>query len=304
MAIMKCRICLNAQNNIAYQVKEMYWGTADQFSYFECAQCGCLQILDIPRDIDKFYKRSYYSFVNNPDWQRGFGRWFFNKIKGIPAFPLAAYNLALDKNTKVLDVGCGNGGLLYSLREHGMKYLWGIDTYIEKEIRYKNGVVVYKMPLDEFVGLNNKMDLIMFNHSFEHMLDSASVLSCCRQILRPGGKMLIRIPTTSSEAWRHYRESWVGLMAPFHFIIHSRKSLGMAADQSGFQVDRIQCESNEFQFWGSEQIKQGISIMAENSYEVDRVKSIFTQDQIAEFRNRSIALNKIDDGDWIAVVLK
>lgn len=326
---MNCRVCQNEKDNIAYQVKEMYWGTADEFTYFECSQCGCLQIMDVPENMGKYYDNRYYSFTNNPEtssnnipfiprlkrwfrimrasqayWQKGLVGWFFVKIKRNHFFPLSPYGLHLNKDSKVLDVGCGSGELLCRLKEHGMKNLYGIDPYVEKEIRYKNGVVIYKMSLEDSASIIGKMDLIMFNHSFEHMLESVKVLSFCRQILQDGGRVLIRVPTTSSEAWRIYRENWAGIMAPFHFILHSRKSLTMVAVQAGFQVETTMNESNEFQFWASEQIRLGIPVMAKNSYEVNRLKSIFTKAQIAEYRKRSKALNETNEGDWIAVVLK
>lgn len=57
-----CRICDNENLNQAYQLKEMMFGIRDEFTYFECSVCGCLQISEFPEDISKYYPQDYYSF--------------------------------------------------------------------------------------------------------------------------------------------------------------------------------------------------------------------------------------------------
>ena len=63
---MKCKICENIQDNKPYQVREMMFGFRDVFSYFECSQCGCLQIDKIPTDMTKYYPSNYYSYSSRP----------------------------------------------------------------------------------------------------------------------------------------------------------------------------------------------------------------------------------------------
>ncbi len=46
------------------------------------------------------------------------------------------------------------------------------------------------------------------------------------------------------------------------------------------------------QFWGSKQYLKGIPLIAENSYDRSRSKSIFTKAQIRNYRARIAVLNK------------
>jgi len=57
----------------------------------------------------------------------------------------------LNKNSKILDIGCGAGNLLLELRELGFIHLVGIDPYIEKDIEYKNGVKILKRTSRNFL---------------------------------------------------------------------------------------------------------------------------------------------------------
>ena len=43
----KCRICGNDIDNREYTVRKNMFHIYDEFLYFKCANCGCLQIMDI-----------------------------------------------------------------------------------------------------------------------------------------------------------------------------------------------------------------------------------------------------------------
>ena len=58
----ECRICNNLAGNEIFTAREMMFGTSDEFDYFECARCGCLQIGTIPPDLSPYYPPEYYSF--------------------------------------------------------------------------------------------------------------------------------------------------------------------------------------------------------------------------------------------------
>jgi hypothetical protein len=57
-----CRACnsslLDARR---HQVREMFFGSREQFCYVECPSCGSLQIEQIPTDLSRFYPTNYYA---------------------------------------------------------------------------------------------------------------------------------------------------------------------------------------------------------------------------------------------------
>ena len=58
----QCKICLETHNNRLISVKEMQLGTREQFEYFQCKNCECLQIKNPPENLDKYYPSDYYSY--------------------------------------------------------------------------------------------------------------------------------------------------------------------------------------------------------------------------------------------------
>ena len=59
-ASFKCAICDSNQHTLL-RVKEMMFGKSDMFDYGLCHHCGCLQIIQIPKNLADFYPMNYCS---------------------------------------------------------------------------------------------------------------------------------------------------------------------------------------------------------------------------------------------------
>ena len=315
-----CRICSFSGDSPVYTVREMMYGLRDEFCYFQCAKCQCLQIAEFPAEMSPYYQRNYYSLSQSPEtlysnifetWARrnrdrfavlkkgGFGRLIslFH-----PAEPnMACLSLAnLSRNSRIVDVGCGTGLLLYFLKEAGFENVLGIEPNIENDMKYSNDLIIRKAQVHE---MNEEQDLFMFHHSFEHLPNPIETLETVYRLLPSGGMCLIRIPLVSSEAWEKYGTDWVQLDAPRHFFLYSLDSLNMLAEKTKFKINEIVYDSDEFQFWGSQQYLKGIPLMAENSYGRNPAKSIFSQEEIKSFKAMARELNSSSRGDQAAVFL-
>ena len=208
--------------------------------------------------------------------------------------------LQLTRKKRIVDVGCGTGFLLYFLREAGFENVLGVEPHIDKDIEYPNGLTIKKTWLHE---LNEEQDLIMFHHSFEHLPNPIETLEAVYGLIPSGGICMIRIPLVSSEAWRKYGINWVQLDAPRHFFLHSLDSLKVLAEKTNFKIKEIVCDSDEFQFWGSQQYLKNIPLMAENSYGRDPAKSIFSRGEINNYKNMAVKLNRESQGDQAIVYM-
>ncbi len=312
-----CRICGNKEGNKFYTVREMQFGTRDEFVYCQCSNCECLQITNPPENLSKYYPNDYFSFQINKEkflkeklnifrdryafgLNSFIGKILFKKY-GEPTYVGWLKAVGVNLNSKILDVGCGTGKLLFRMGNTGFTNLTGIDAFIEKNIFYKNGVKIYKKNLSKIDG---KYDLIMMHHSLEHLEDQHAVFKKLSSMLGSGKFLLIRIPVCSSFAWRNYKENWFALEAPRHFYNHSKKSLSYLADKYGFEIFKTAYDSRSIQFWGSEQYKKGIPLMDKKSYFVNPGESIFTSAQIDEFEEETKKLNRNGDGDQACFYLK
>ena len=314
---MSCRICNSSQVLGRHEAREMMTGTREAFGYFQCADCLCLQIDEIPADLARHYEGGYYSYAEagrkrNPikRWTTrtrdrwavfggsALGRRLYQRSPLIELHALQPLRLGLE--SRVLDVGCGAGYLVFALGELGMQHAIGVDPFLPAPIVYDNGVVVKKQTLEQTDG---PWDAIMFHHSFEHLVDPKAVLQQVAERLAPGGQCLLRVPVVSSLAWQQYGVDWVQLDAPRHLYLFAHESIRHLAAATGFELEGIRHDSTGFQFWGSEQYKMGIPLQDARSH-ARSPGALFSAAQIADFERRSAELNAAQQGDQAAFYLR
>jgi SAM-dependent methyltransferase len=314
---MSCRICGSSRVLGHHEAREMMTGSREAFGYFQCADCLCLQIDAVPADLPRHYEGGYYSYreaerKRNPlkRWTTrtrdrwavfgggALGRRLYERAPLIELRALQPLKLKLD--SRVLDVGCGAGYLVFALGELGMRHTMGVDPYLPNQIVYDNGVTVKKQTLEQTAG---PWDAIMFHHSFEHLPDPRAVLLQVAERLAPGGQCLLRVPTVSSLAWQEYGTDWVQLDAPRHLYLFAHESIRHLAEATGFELEGIVHDSTAFQFWGSEQYRMGIPLQDPRSH-AKSPGTLFTAEQIAAFEKRSAELNAAQQGDQAAFYLR
>jgi len=257
----KCKICNNSENNNIFLINEMQFGYFDKFKYMECSKCGCLQLIDIPDDLSKYYPQNYFSLsvdeAKNPkDFMQILIRkltiyYYSNRNKLIIKliyfmFPelftltITKENMGFLFNCKILDVGCGAGSLLYTLKLAGFNNLYGIDPYINENISYDNKIYIYK---SDILAHNDMYDIIMLNHSLEHIVEQEKTMNKIYSLLNKNGICIIRIPTVSCYSWFKYKEYFYHLDAPRHIFIHSIKSIKLLCLKCGFKIKSINYDS-------------------------------------------------------------
>ncbi len=317
-----CLGCAGEQVRTTFEVREMMFGLGERFTYWECADCGAIQIVEPPDNLDRYYRGvGYYAFH---DPLRGYlkaylkqqrarfafsgrgalgriltARYGFPKIITMLKEWIAIAGLTVDH--EVLDIGCGTAPHFIDLMDVGYTRLTGVDPFIDSEIDFGHGVKVEKRRLTE---IRRAFDFVMLNHSFEHMRDPRSVMRELIRIVRPEKYVLIRTPVAGSQAWRTYGSNWVQLDAPRHLFIPSVASLSRLARDAGFEVAKVVFDSDDLQFWGSEQYARGVPMFDSNWRVREPRPELFTAAQLKDFRERARRLNETGEGDSAAFYLR
>jgi SAM-dependent methyltransferase len=292
----------------------MLYGTRERFDYFQCSHCGCLQIKEFPRDLARYYPDDYYSkninfdeIVKEKKVRRNIES--LTKYLSHPARSKARFKdqnlniipfMKMTRDDHILDIGCGTGRLIYIMKESGFQNVSGADPFIEDEIKYANGLRIYKKSIDQMPA-EAKWDFIMFHHSFEHVTNPLEVLEYTKNLLKEDGKVVIRIPVVGY-AWEKYGVDWYQLDAPRHLFLHSKESMRYLADKAGLKIDDIKYDSTSSQFINSEKYQKNIPLIQE----VPRSKGIrHIKDKYKKWKYKRLSnyLNNTMNGDQAAFIL-
>ena len=161
------------------------------------------------------------------------------------------------KNDTVVDVGCGSGTFVNSLRALGFKNVIGIDPYLNKDINSSFGVPLKKQSLDELAG---KWDQIWLIHSLEHMPDPAATFQSISGKLADNGTAVVSLPICDSYDYEEYGSDWAGCDAPVHLFLHTKNSMELLYRPAGLQLVGIYCLEGDWPLVLSEKIRHGYAI--------------------------------------------
>lgn len=121
--------------------------------------------------------------------------WYVGRRKILEEFVAGICSQVTDRRPQILDVGCGTGGNVIMLNEHGEAH--GIDVS-KDAVRFCHERGLDRVQLgaaDELPFEDGTFDLVTALDVVEHLDDDLGALKEFRRVLRPGGKVLIFVPT-------------------------------------------------------------------------------------------------------------
>lgn len=149
-----------------------------------------------------------------------------------------------DTPGKVLEVGCGSGELLGELRDEGWQ-TYGIDpSGAAVAAAAERGAQVHEGTLEDQPWPDREFQLIIFQHSLEHIPEPVSALREATELLAPGGKMIVDVPNWSSWQRRLYGGRWVMLDLPRHLQHFSPQALRRIGARVGLEPLDVGTNSN------------------------------------------------------------
>jgi SAM-dependent methyltransferase len=313
-----CRICTAQGKFPCVAAREMMFGSREEFRYFQCSNCGCLQISAIPDDLHRHYPSDYYSQHSeaaSPE-SRGArallskhycrtvalrsGGVYSRLLRVLLPEPFEFHEVGeylraarlSGISDGILDVGCGaSPRRLAAMRRCGFSNVLGIDPFLPEDLSY-DGVPVKRCRLQD---LDGRFGLIMFHHSLEHVPDPVTSLRVAARLLSPGGLCLIRIPVMGTRFWQEFGVDWAELDAPRHLYLMSRRTVDHLCKEVGFSLESVRHDSSGWELAASELYRRDIPMFERTPAGLRSNLQGFSPSENARFEIAAAALNEAGD---------
>ena len=145
----------------------------------------------------------------------------------------------------VLDIGCSNGVFLDLFVG---SETWGVEPSKIADRAKRKGHRVLNTFFEQAKLPENYFDLIILNHTLEHMDNPNFVLKKVNTLLKVGGIVFIDVPNFGSLSSRLLGKRWPYLLPEEHKHQFTKESLDKLIKNNGFNILHWESRSGIFEF--------------------------------------------------------
>jgi 2-polyprenyl-3-methyl-5-hydroxy-6-metoxy-1,4-benzoquinol methylase len=238
-----CPLCNRRDEELVLEAPDASPGTARPlvFAVVRCRTCGLHYTNPRPdaRTIRRFYPTDYRPH-RRPRKLREAGRPSVVARWTGRACPERDGTLPWQGQGRLLDFGCGGGGYLKRMADHGWE-VTGLDNAVgavravqeELGLRALAGTLPHpRLPPASF-------DVVTMWHSLEHVHRPLATLREAWQVLVPGGRLVVACPNRASWAARAFGPDWFALDLPRHLTHFDPATLTHMLTAAGFAVTDV-----------------------------------------------------------------
>ena len=144
----------------------------------------------------------------------------------------------LKPESKILEIGCSTGHFLHSIKDIVSEAI-GIELFSEHAefARNNSHLQIYEKPLKELSFPEHHFDVISMFQVFEHIPKPLDLLSCCKKILKPSGKLILEVPNVNDALLTVYDQPVFQerFYASPHHYYYSKNTLQKMLIKAGFE---------------------------------------------------------------------
>ena len=148
---------------------------------------------------------------------------------------------------RMLDLGCGDGTILWLAREDGWT-VKGVELFPEHTqlVREMLGLDVETSDILHYRGVQETWDCVVLTHVLEHLADPVAALRKIRDLLKPGSVGVLEFPNIDAfdarlrrllERLHIHRRRYAPRYLPGHVQEFCRASFALAAERSGLELE-------------------------------------------------------------------
>lgn len=137
---------------------------------------------------------------------------------------------------RILDIGCSAGYFL-NVMEGWERYGIEIPSMWADMARKTYGDHIHVGTLEDSDYPADFFDVITLQDTFDHLIDPLESLALCRRILKPGGRIVIKVHNIECLYARLSGRGFYAIIPPSHLFYYSRDTLKLALEKSGYALE-------------------------------------------------------------------
>ena len=236
----QCPVCKSIDIFPKLDVKD-YTVSKETFSIWHCTNCTLrfTQNMADQTMIGKYYQSEDY--ISHSDTKEGLVNSLYHSIRKFTLYlkKSLVQNQTKMKSGKILDIGCGTGAFLNTMKESG----WVITGLEPDETASKKAKSLYNIqtqsPTTLFELSEKQFDAITMWHVLEHVHQLEQYMLQLRKILKDDGTLFIAVPNYTSFDASYYKEFWAAYDVPRHLYHFSPKSMDVLVEKFGMKVKTV-----------------------------------------------------------------
>lgn len=240
----RCNYCQNVTYITATEnIRDWEYGVEGSYDYYQCTSCDGVQIRPFPTldDLKLAYDIDYHGYATGD--KRGF--LFSTLYEAKESLFRRQMRRFVSSSSRVLDVGCGAGEFLLSMKALGVKQLEGIDFSADMIAQLEqHGISGFCGTFPDFEAQADSYDLVSMNNYLEHTLEPQRELQKSFELLRPGAHLVGEVPGFDSWERRLFGRYWGGNHVPRHTYQFSANFLSKLLRAAGYEDVKISHQLN------------------------------------------------------------
>jgi SAM-dependent methyltransferase len=163
-----------------------------------------------------------------------------------------AKHLPKSGTLEVLEIGCGLHAKNLVALQPRLRRGVGVDFKISESAKRTERLEFIEGSIDEAIEAfePRSFDAVLFVSVLEHLWDPLIALRACRAWLRPGGVLLVNVPTWRGKAFLEFSAFRLGLSPKCemddHKMYYDKRDLWPLLVQAGFAPSRIHLHYHKF----------------------------------------------------------
>ncbi len=235
----ECPLCKSNEIGLELQVRDHSISQED-FEIYSCKSCNSKFTVNPPieSEIGPYYESEQY--ISHSNTQKGL---IYKVYHAVRKFMFSQkYRLIEKQNTSktVLDVGSGTGYFLNYMQSKGYQ-VQGIEVSDQpRNASIQNFGLRVNTPDKLIAGkIEGKFGIITMWHVLEHIYDPYAYIAAIKNLLEPGGKLVVAVPNPNSFDAQHYKSFWAGYDVPRHLWHFTPDTMEKFAKNCGLSIKSL-----------------------------------------------------------------